>query len=60
MTADRPPAAEKYRARARECLESAEKAREPDARRGFEQAAVFWLQMADKLEMADKLAAEKS
>jgi len=59
MTADSSSVADRYRERARECVKGAEKARDPDARRGFEQAAVFWQQMADKLEMADKLAAEK-
>jgi len=49
MTADSSSVADRYRERARECVKGAEKARDPDARRGFEQAAVFWLHMADKL-----------
>jgi len=56
MTADRPSRADRYRARARECLEHAEKARDLDARRAFEQAAAFWLLFA---EQADNLQAKK-
>jgi hypothetical protein len=44
------------RARARECLERAEKTCDSDAKRAFELAAEFWLGLADQ---ADNLQAKK-
>jgi hypothetical protein len=56
MTADRPSHADRYRARAHECLEREEKASDPDAKLAWKQAAAFWLALANQ---ADNLPAEK-
>jgi hypothetical protein len=56
MTADRPSRADGYRARARECLERAEKTSDSNAKYTWKEAAAFWLKLADQ---ADKLRPEK-
>jgi hypothetical protein len=48
VAADSTARAAKYRARALECLDRAEKVHEPVAKSVFKQAAVFWLELANQ------------